>query len=58
MEEITIRLWRNRAGDDWSLEINGQRYEHVSTEIMENLVECALIVAEGSRINMSTRPLQ
>jgi hypothetical protein len=28
MQEITIRLWRNRAGD-WSLEINGQRYEHV-----------------------------
>jgi hypothetical protein len=57
MQEITIRLWRNRA-DDWSLDINGQHYEHVPTEVMENLVECALIVAEESLINMSTRLLQ
>jgi len=57
MQEITIRLWRNRA-DDWSVEINGQRYEHVSAEVVEDLVECALIVEEESLINISTRPLQ
>jgi hypothetical protein len=57
MQEITIRLWRNTAGD-WSVEINGQRYEHVSTEVMESLVESSMMVAEESLVNFSTRPLQ
>jgi hypothetical protein len=57
MQEITIRLWRNTAGD-WSVEINGQRHEHVPTEVMESLVESALIVAEESLVNISTKPLQ
>jgi hypothetical protein len=57
MQEIAIRLWRNKPGD-WSLEINGQRYEHVPTGVMESLVESALIVAEESIVNISTRPLQ
>ena len=34
------------------LEINGQRYEHVSAEIMENLVECALIVLQRGRLSI------
>ena len=54
MQEITIRLWRNRA-DDWSVEINGQRYEHVSAEVVEDLVECALIVAQNSLTDMMKR---
>jgi hypothetical protein len=57
MQEITIRLWRNTAGD-WSVDINGQRREHVSTEVMESLVESAMIAAEGALINFSTRRLQ
>jgi hypothetical protein len=57
MQEITIRLWRNAAGD-WSVEINSLRHEHVSTEVMESLVESAMIVAEESLVNFSTKPLQ
>jgi hypothetical protein len=27
MQEITVKLWRNHRQDDWSVEINGKRYE-------------------------------
>jgi hypothetical protein len=33
---------------DWSVVINGQRHDHVATEVVEALVECELIVAETS----------
>ena len=46
MKQINIDLWRNDESQDWSIEINGLRHEHVTSEIMEDLVECALIVAE------------
>jgi hypothetical protein len=46
--EISIVLWHNDESLDWSIEINGQRHEHVTDEIMEALVECALIVAQMS----------
>jgi hypothetical protein len=40
------KLWRNDEPQDWYVEINGLRHEHVSTEILEDLVAAALIVAE------------
>jgi hypothetical protein len=46
--EIEIRLWHNDESLDWSVEIDGQRHEHVTSEVMEALVECALIVAQMS----------
>jgi hypothetical protein len=46
MKQITIDLWRNDEALDCSVEINGLRHEHITSEIMEDLVECALIVAE------------
>jgi hypothetical protein len=55
MQEIKIKLWRNDEAQDWSIEINGLWHEHVSTEILEDLVECALIVAERSLVDASTR---
>jgi hypothetical protein len=48
MLEINIKLWRNHASADWSIEINGQLHEHVSTQEMEDLVEATMIVAEKS----------
>ena len=50
-----IKLWRNDQAQDWSIEIHGLLHEHVSSEIMEDLVECALIVAEKSWTEASTR---
>ena len=46
--EIRISLWHNDESDDWSININGQHHDHITSEIMEALVECALIVAQTS----------
>ena len=48
MHEIKIRMWRNDETEDWSLAINGQFHEHVSTGSLTGLVEGALIVAAKS----------
>jgi hypothetical protein len=48
MQQITIDLWHNDELLDWSIEINGLRHEHVTSEVAETLVECAMIVAEKS----------
>jgi hypothetical protein len=58
MRQIKIDLWHNDEALDWSIEINGLRNEHVTSEILEALVECALIVAEGSLISKVTGLLQ
>ncbi len=54
MRQIKIDLWHNDETLDWSIEINGLRNEHVTSETLEALVECALIVAEGSLISKVT----
>jgi hypothetical protein len=48
MHEIGIRLWSNDGAEDWSIEINGLRHEHVCAQEMEELVEAAMVVAERS----------
>jgi hypothetical protein len=48
MKELNIQIWRNEEAGDWSVVINGLRYEHISSQILEDLVECAVIVAENS----------
>jgi hypothetical protein len=58
MRQIKIDLWHNDEALDWSIEINGLRNEHVTSETLEALVECALIVAEGSLISKVTGLLQ
>jgi hypothetical protein len=45
---IAITLLRNDSMEDWSVEINGRLYEHVTIDVVEALVECELIVAETS----------
>jgi hypothetical protein len=55
IREIRIRLWRNDEAQDWSVEINGLRHEHVSSEILEDLVEAALIVGEEQLMELTTR---
>jgi hypothetical protein len=58
MQQIKIDLWHNEEVLDWSIEINGLRHEHVTSEILETLVECALIVAEKSLAGAVAGPLQ
>jgi hypothetical protein len=54
MQEIRIKIWLN-AADDWSIEINGLRHDHVSSQIMEAFVETAMVMAEKSLIDAATR---
>jgi hypothetical protein len=53
MREINIKLSRNEELHDWSIEINGQSHEHVSSEGLTDLVEGALIIAAKSLIQSS-----
>jgi hypothetical protein len=48
MKELNLQIWRNEEVGDWSVVINGLCYEHISSQILEDLVECAVIVAENS----------
>jgi hypothetical protein len=58
MQRIKIDLWHNDELLDWSIEINGLRHEHVTIEIAETLVECAMIVAQKSLITAEACLLQ
>ena len=51
MQQIQITLWLNNETRDWSVDIDGQHHEHVTSDFLEALVECELIVAESSLIN-------
>jgi hypothetical protein len=57
MKELKIDLSHNYEAQDWSVEINGLRHEHVTSEVVEALVESALIVAETSLTNPLTQLL-
>ena len=54
MQEIKIKIWLNSA-DDWSIEINGLRHNHVSSQIMEAFVETSMIMTEKSLIDAAAR---
>jgi hypothetical protein len=54
MQEINIKIWLN-AVDDWSIEINGLRHDHISSQIMEAFVETSMVMAEKSLIDAATR---
>jgi hypothetical protein len=46
MQEIEIKLWRHDEEEDWSIEVNGKLYQHVSATTVDELVEYALVAAE------------
>jgi hypothetical protein len=50
MKELHLQIWRNQEAADWSIVINGLRYEHISSQILEDLVECSVIVAENALV--------
>jgi hypothetical protein len=53
-QEIRFKLSLNdEAG--WSIEINGVRHEHVTSEITEDLVEATLISAQSVMTGTATR---
>lgn len=48
--KIMITLRHEPTTRKWSVEIDGKLHEHVTTEVVEALVECELIVAEASLV--------
>ena len=48
MYDINVKLWRNHREQDWSAEINGIRYDSVTIDVIEGLVQHALYFGEGS----------
>ncbi len=57
MQEINIKLWRNYVAEDWSIEINGLRHEHVYAQEMKDLIEATVFVAEKSLTDERRRAL-
>jgi hypothetical protein len=46
MEPITIWLSRNNSEQDWTVEIDGSLYKHISTKTLDDLIEYTLVVAQ------------
>jgi hypothetical protein len=58
VHEILFRLWRNEQEKNWTVEINGERYEAVAIEWIHELVYRALLDAEESLIPLKKDPPQ
>jgi hypothetical protein len=46
MKSINILLYRNCNQQDWSVEIDGTRHNHVSTSTLDDLIEYAFVAAQ------------
>lgn len=46
MLEINLKIQWNEEAENWSLEINGEHHKHIQSEVLEALVEAAVINAE------------
>jgi len=57
MHEIKLKVWLDDQAGDWSIEIDGVRHEHVTSEILEDLVEVALIKAQKVLSDAATKKL-
>ena len=45
VREIKLKLWRHDA-DDWSIEVHGRLHSHISSVMVDELVEYALVAAQ------------
>lgn len=58
MQEIKITIWRHQHADDWSIEILGKKFEHVTSIAVSDLLELTLLAAQQDRTDLfSTSPL-
>jgi hypothetical protein len=57
MRELVIKITLTDK-QDWSIEINGRLYEHISAEIMEKLVVTAVIETEMTLTELATKTIQ
>jgi hypothetical protein len=50
MQHINFKLWRAAHDHDWSVEVNGSRYESVPVDLIKQLVQHAILDAEDCLI--------
>jgi hypothetical protein len=46
VKETNIRLFRNFEEKDWSVQIDGKLYDHISTNTLDDLLEYTSIAAQ------------
>jgi hypothetical protein len=46
MQEIKTRLSLNETDQSWTLELNGKVYSHISTEVVDDLVDFSIVAAQ------------
>jgi hypothetical protein len=52
MKETNIRLLRNPEEKDWSVQIDGKLYDHISTNTLDDLLEYTFIAAQQSLLEV------
>jgi hypothetical protein len=52
MKETNIRLLRNLEEKDWSVQIDGKLYDHISTNTLDDLLEYTSIAAQQSLLEV------
>ena len=57
MRKLVLEI-RLTDKQDWSIEINGRLYEHISPEILEELVVAAVIETEMTLTELATKTIQ
>jgi hypothetical protein len=58
VRSITIKLWRHEDSQDWSIEVDGILYSHVSSSAVDSLMECAAIRAQDSLLEQEVATLK
>ena len=55
MKQIQITVWHNTQQCDWSLQIDGALHRNITTDVLESLVEAALVNAQVSLEDLASR---
>jgi hypothetical protein len=58
MKELTIKLWRNSAEGNWSIQVNEKRHDFVTLVFVQQLVAHRLADAKKSLMEPETRRTQ
>jgi hypothetical protein len=57
LQEIYIRVWRSNRQQDWSVDIDGERYENVAGDVIGDLVDSALSFSDSAQPKTATHAL-
>lgn len=52
MQEINIKIWRHQDSEDWSVEILGKKYEHVTSCTIHDLVDYVVVSAQQGLVDL------